>query len=79
MSGGSLDYVYQKVMDAADEIDVRKDITVLQKQFATHLRLVAIALHDLEWVYSDDYSPGDEVPAITRVLLRDSVQSEDDK
>ena len=67
MSGGSLNYVYQRVEEAADE--VRDNATTeLHRQFADHLRLVAKALHDFEWVLSADYGEGDEVAAIKAVL-----------
>jgi len=67
MSGGSLDYVWIKVEDAADEVNSRAE-NDLHLQFAAHLRSVADALHDLEWVWSGDYGPGDEVAAIKKVL-----------
>lgn len=67
MSGGSLNYVYCQVESAAYEVGQRAQ-TTLQRAFATHLRLVAKALHDLEWVFSDDYGPGDEEEAIRAVL-----------
>ena len=67
MSGGSLDYVCYKVGDAADSIEARAT-TPLQKAFAAHLKDVAKALHDLEWVFSGDYSDGDEVEALSKVV-----------
>ena len=70
MSGGSLDYVFYKLDDAVDSIEKRAT-TVLQKAFAAHLRDVSKALHDLEWVYSCDYSDGDEVEAIRKVVNKE--------
>ncbi|NIR76759.1 MAG: hypothetical protein GWN53_17160 [Gammaproteobacteria bacterium] len=70
MSGGSLNYVYQDVERVADTIQRRAD-TPLQRAFAQHLNRVATALHDLEWVWSCDYAPGDEVEAILAVLHPD--------
>jgi hypothetical protein len=67
MSGGSLDYAYYKVEDIAREISV-KATTPLQKAFAKHLFLVSKALHDLEWVYSSDRSPGSEIESIQKVF-----------
>ena len=70
MSGGSLDYVCYKVDDAIDTIEKRAT-TVLQKAFAKHLKDVAKALHDLEWVYSGDYSDGDDVEALRKVVNKE--------
>ena len=70
MSGGSLDYVCYKVDDAIDTIEKRAT-TVLQKAFAKHLKDVAKALHDLEWVYSGDYSDGHDVEALRKVVNKE--------
>lgn len=67
MSGGSLDYAYTKVNDIADTL-TRKACSPLHRAFIKHLLLVSDALHDLEWVLSDDYAPGDEVAAIEKVV-----------
>lgn len=53
MSGGSLDYVYSKVDEAAGRI-LERARTPLEKAFARHLRLVAEASRSLEWEYSGD-------------------------
>jgi len=39
----------------------------LRAWFVEHLRLVSTAMHDIEWVDSGDYGPGDEVEALERV------------
>ena len=70
MSGGSLDYVCYKVDDAIDTIEKRAT-TVLQKAFAKHLKDVAKALHDLEWVYSGDYSEGQEGESLRKVINKE--------
>jgi len=67
MSGGALDYAYSKVEEAADRI-LTNNPNKLHKEFAEHLKLVAKALHDLEWEYSSDYSPGDANEAILNLL-----------
>ena len=67
MSGGSLDYVCYKIDDAIDTIEKRAT-TTLQKAFAQHLKDVAKALHDLEWVFSGDYGDGDEVESLKKVV-----------
>lgn len=67
MSGGSLDYVYSRVHEAAGEIRARS-----QKRrhlaFADHLDLVARALHDVEWVLSCDYGEDGDKDAIKAVI-----------
>jgi len=68
MSGGSYDYVYGKIEDLAGEISTT---TPLRKAFKTHLRKVAKACHDIEWVDSSDWGPGDEDDAIRACLGKD--------
>ena len=70
MSGGSLDYVCYRLDDAIDTIE-RRATTTLQKAFAQHLKDVAKALHDLEWVYSGDYSEGQEVESLRKVINKE--------
>lgn len=53
MSGGSLDYVYYKVEEAAFDLK-RKANTPALKAFADHLLEVSKALHDVEWYLSGD-------------------------
>jgi len=63
MSGGSMGYLYSKLQAA--EFDTG---TPERAAFAEHLKLVAKALHDIEWVDSADYGPGDENAAIRACL-----------
>ncbi len=67
MSGGSLEYAYSKVGYIADDVESQAR-TPLHKAFASHLRDVANALRDLEWVLSGDYGPGDEIESIRKVV-----------
>ena len=67
MSGGSLDYVYRKVEQAACDVLARADRPE-HRAFAEHLMKVSKALHDLEWVWSCDYGRGDELEAINAVI-----------
>ena len=68
MSGGSMNYLYSKLeYDATFRTD-----TPERKAFAKHLQRVAKALHDIEWVDSSDYGPGDENDAI-RACLGDAL------
>jgi len=72
MSGGSYDYAFGKVVDMADSLsEVKSRNTPLRRAFAKHLRLVAEAMHDIEWVDSGDCGLGDEVAAIEAVLGKD--------
>jgi hypothetical protein len=70
VSGGSLDYVYERVLAAADQIDPS---TAERRAFITHLRLVGKALHDIEWVQSGDYGAGDETKPIMACIARADV------
>lgn len=67
MSGGSLDYAYRKVQDVAEQITWRAT-TPLHRALVAHLEKVASALHDLEWVWSGDMSPGDEDETILALV-----------
>ena len=69
MSGGSMNYLYSKLeYDANFQCD-----TPERRAFKAHLALVAKALHDIEWVDSGDYGPGDENKAIRACIARDGV------
>ncbi len=70
MSGGSLDYICYKIDDAVDTIEKRAT-TTLQKAFAQHLKDVAKALHDLEWVFSGDYCEGQEIDSLRKVVNKE--------
>lgn len=66
MSGGSLNYVYSAVSDAASQIaaDERPEYAA----FGQHLKLVAKALHEVEWEYSCDTGKGDALKAIAEAM-----------
>jgi hypothetical protein len=69
MSGGSMNYLYSKL-----EYDATfREDTPERKAFAKHLQLVAKALHDIEWVDSADYGPGDENAAIRACLTHGAI------
>ena len=67
MSGGSLNYSYEKINQAAEDLRFRAH-TPLQKAMARHLDLVSKAMHDIEWVISGDYGEGDDEATIRAVL-----------
>ena len=64
MSGGSLDYLYQKIQYAEFETESSPE----RRAFSEHLKRVVEALHDIEWVDSGDYGPGRELAAIRECL-----------
>jgi len=68
MSGGSYDYVCYTIENLADSIESRSPTDPLRVAFTKHLRLVAKAAHDIEWVDSGDYGRGDDEAAIRAVL-----------
>lgn len=75
MSGGSMDYLYAKVMDARFV-----ELTTERRAFRRHLRLVADALRAIEWADSGDGSENDASDAIRTCLGADAIlqQSIDD-
>jgi len=66
MSGGSMEYLCFKVEEEAEKL--LEDKVMLRRAFGRHLEKVAKALHDIEWVDSDDKSPGDEFEAIKAIF-----------
>ena len=72
MSGGSMDYGYVHVVGAIDRFE---HDTPARKAFADHLRKVSKAMHDIEWVDSDDYAPGDEDEAIRACIGEDAIKA----
>jgi len=65
MSGGHYDYICFKIA----EVEIRnahKDPR--RAAFQELLTLVGEAMHDIEWVDSSDYGPGDEHAAIDKCL-----------
>jgi hypothetical protein len=65
MSGGYYDYAYHHIELLAEDI---KPLNQLRIEFKSHLLKVAKACHDIEWVDSGDYGPGDETDAILACL-----------
>ena len=72
MSGGAYGHAYraleefieaQEVAEFPDEINIP-----VRREFAKHLRLVADAMHAVEWVDSGDCSPPHDADAIRRCL-----------
>lgn len=65
MSGGSYDYICHKIDDI--EIQGTRD-NKRRLLFQKLLKLVAKAMHDIEWVDSGDCGDGDENKAIDSVF-----------
>jgi hypothetical protein len=65
MSGGHYDYVYSKIQGIY--IDKGQEPIKERVWFQKLLKLVADAMHDIEWVDSGDYGEGDEMDAIYRI------------
>jgi len=66
MSGGSWDYIYFKIQEAADRLS--HDETPLRRAFGQHMSLVAQAMHDIEWVDSNDKGKGADIKSMKKVL-----------
>lgn len=66
MCGGSWNYLYYDIDDAADSLI--QDGDPLRKAFGNKMKLIAAAMHDIEWVDSGDYGNGEEVEAIEKAL-----------
>lgn len=52
MSGGSWDYLYMRIEEAAGRL--KGDKNVMRSSLGRHLVLVAQAMHDIEWNDSGD-------------------------
>ena len=72
MSGGSLDYVYSRVEDAARTLMATAQDEV-QRAFAKHLFEVSNALYCAEYVLSGDSEKGSDHKAILRVITPAAV------
>ena len=66
MSGGSWDYLYHQIEDAADRLS--SESMPLRRALGAHMKLIAQAMHKIEWVDSCDCGPGDEIEAIKEVF-----------
>lgn len=64
--------VYNKIlrrwMTPEESAPVIAKVKGFRAWFVEHLHLVSQAMHDIEWVDSGDYGPGDEVEALEKVL-----------
>lgn len=74
MSGGSMDYLCYKVDEVADELCHEK--SPARRAFGEHLKKIAHALHEIEWVDSGDKGSPSDVDAIRAVFEDDYSQRE---
>ena len=78
VSGGSYDHLYYRIEDAAYRL-CQKNQPTYRRAFGELLKKCAKAMHDVEWVDSDDLSTGDDEKSIMECInfsdmLRCSVQ-----
>jgi len=66
MSGGSWDYFTFKADEVAGRLEEEK--SPLRRALGQHMRLIARALYDIEWVDSGDKGEGDDIDAIKAVF-----------
>lgn len=71
MSGGRYSYAYARVEEMAGSLEGGAD--PLRRAFAAHLKRVAKAMHDVEWVDSGDYGAGAEREAVLAVVTREEL------
>ena len=69
MSGGSWDYQYCQLEELAQKLSTQPDYK--RRSMAVKVAQLATAMHDIEWVDSGDYSPGDDVESIDIFLGAD--------
>lgn len=66
MSGGSYDYLFRSMEDAADTL--KRSPIAYRRAFSQLMFKCAEAMHDIEWVDSGDTSPGDDEEAIMKCI-----------
>ena len=66
MSGGHYNYLYRDIDAFADAM--LQDADPIRRAFGQHLVMVSQAMHDIEFVDSGDYAPGQEHKAIQKAL-----------
>lgn len=67
MSGGHYNYASHNINTFIYVFGLQAN-TPLRLAFLNHLKKVEKAIHDIEWVDSGDYGPGDEDAAIKEAL-----------
>jgi hypothetical protein len=72
MSGGSWNYVFCKIEDAAFEL--KRSECLYRRILGNQMELISKAMHDIEWVDSCDYSKGDEMKALKEAIEFDAAR-----
>jgi hypothetical protein len=72
MSGGSYDYLCYKMQDAAQQL-MKKEQCAYRRAFGELMTRCAEAMHDVEWVDSNDKSQGDDEAAIMKCITFSNV------
>lgn len=72
MSGGSYDYLYYKMQEAAETL-MGKHQPNYRRAFGELMLKCAKAMHDIEWVDSADKSPGNDQEAIMKCITKNDV------
>ena len=67
MSGGSWDYAYRTIEDVSRRL-MRRESHAIRKAFGELMLRCAQAMHDIEWVDSNDMGDGDEMEAIMKCI-----------
>lgn len=77
MSGGSLNYFYQEVSDIIAIVREKnhdyQNSDQMIESFAVHLERISNALHDVEWVFSGDYSVDQCYESVNACLGQESI------
>ena len=73
MSGGSWNYACNHLHDLADSL--MSDDDPLRRALGKRMQLMAKAMHDIEWVDSNDATKGSELPAIKAALEFDGASA----
>lgn len=79
MSGGSWDYISFKVEETAERLCSSSADTscyLLRRALGKQLLQIGNALHNIEWVDSSDYAPGDEREALEACFKEPGAQVE---
>lgn len=73
MSGGSYNYVSDKIEEAANDLEARHEEPHVVA-LAVHLRAIAKVMHDIEWADSGDTAWNDKLDDSIRALLHPAAE-----
>lgn len=79
MSGGSMNYAYAKINNAADEVDRSAarggNAPELRERLAAHLRMCSDVVKAIEWADSDDTAPDAWIESAEKLIGKLGVDS----